>query len=56
MCQDLFRRNTMKIVNVKVKNFRVLNELEIELNDINSYLIGENNLGKSTVNTQPSVL
>lgn len=38
----------MKIVNVKVINFRVLNELEIELNDINSYLIGENNLGKST--------
>lgn len=37
----------MKIIKVKIDNFRTLNGVEVELNKLSSYLIGENNPGKS---------
>lgn len=37
----------MLIKSIKINNFRNLNNIEIELNPITNYIIGENNLGKS---------
>lgn len=37
----------MKIIKVKVVNFRNLSELEVYLDEYSNYIIGENNIGKS---------
>lgn len=37
----------MRISEIKIDNFRNLNNIKIQLNELNNYLIGENNLGKS---------
>ncbi len=37
----------MKIISLKIKNYRNLSGLEIQLNPNNNFIVGENNLGKS---------
>lgn len=39
----------MRIEKVRIDNFRNLNEVVVEFNELGNYLIGENNLGKSNL-------
>lgn len=39
----------MKIIKVKIENFRNLSELEVYLDEYSNYIIGENNIGKSNL-------
>lgn len=38
----------MKITNVKIKNFRLLDDIEINLEDITTAIVGKNNSGKTS--------
>lgn len=38
----------MKITNIKIKNFRLLNNVEINLEDITTAIVGKNNSGKTS--------
>lgn len=39
----------MKIISVKISNYRNLSGIEINFNSDSNYIIGENNLGKSNL-------
>ena len=39
----------MKICNIKIENFKAFNEVEIPINPNFNMIIGENNIGKSTL-------
>ncbi|HJJ06075.1 MAG TPA: AAA family ATPase [Clostridiaceae bacterium] len=39
----------MIIKNIEIKNYRGLNNLDIKFNEINSYILGDNGVGKSSI-------
>ena len=50
------RRNSMYISKLKIKNFRIFNDQEIEFNEKLNVIIGPNNSGKSTLITALQIL